>query len=1713
MTAATRKREPLLSAGALLPLDADGDSHAPLDPVRARRYHHPALGGRTVVRLAGETVAVAEDRLLVFLGFDQVEVGEPLARTLRRGLGYVEWVLANDLDHADAALAAAPEVEGAARLAPSRPRAAIRLFEGVASRLPTAHLPALWEHAGRAFLAGAGDNRRRWAAAMFERAREAESVHGLRVDRATRDEAYREFAFAGALRTGAVARHVADLRRRRGTPEAAYRALCELVSGCTTSGMPPWAALPDQVRRLAGAASRQPDAEAERLLAELLALPATRLASAGFWRRCRPTLIRMGRASAEVRRTLLELFPAPRNGRGGFDGWWLDLLDEAGALDALTLPADRVPPEAAPRPGAAGWLDRFLRHSRGRWGEPGPPAQLFALLPRMAERLAADGDAVAPRVERDGRGIIDANVVDACLEHGIPLADPAEGDAIDLAEWAASAGGGTRRDLVFAAADPRFERLLLAAIRDCWRRPGLHPDDLLAVQGLSPLVGRALEDRVAALSQGGLARAADLLDELAETTSRRAFARVPAAHTGLADADLAAPLARTLRAGLLDELGWPALEEAVEELGGGQVSYSESWPVLVVHDHVRAIAVGPGGRVAEHELRLTNPSHRSSPTVRYAGGQFLVAWDDEARDQRLAYWSGAANETFPLDEPYWHDGPAHGFALLLPDGGRVAGGRALYPGDRALQPEMHVCWDGETFWVLVPRARRDDRTGLRELDPWTGERGRPSLPGFLADLVPGAGEALAAGLCSLAPLPAGLEGTPLGHRGGLVGFRVAAGRRNGRQVVTIEGVDGRRLAVPDPDPVEPMLLDYHLSLGMGPVGLIALPGGGGPRLLSSGGRFSSTLALWDPEMTGPVARVPIGPVATGPPGWNGWSGGYDREPRLCPSGAPFVPPAAFWHCLVPRDEAGSRALRGVTDELARELLAAALADVAARPEEVATVDMMERTAAAVARLLPAVMHPRLRRGMVGVVRSAAFTQPRLGSLAERRAPVRGASAVAMAMAEEPAARSCARLADDLLSSALVGLGGLHTRDARDLGPGRRTAEQLQLLGRFFDGDLGPEAVEPSLRSGLPWPVMLGRAGAIAFRAACPATNEQDRAVLLDLLELWACLPFSADPASFWTGRLGRWPALAGRSERGAFAVLAEEVTSSVLPDPRPSHGGAIFGAGALFIERRSGKAPALPDQAEPVQARQVTAGWGTPTQLTAFVRLVRERGPVRWDPAVPGTLAASVGLTRAEAALLWAGLPDLDTQEHERDFLGPERRRLLGLSVTEAAAARERLRRLDLDQRYGLLQAAMPEDPALLWTPLEAGPDDGPVARLAAVWVRIVGRLRPVPDGAIGEAVALRDSISERAHGMWWAQRPAISLLQMLLDPAREPALVTDHDCWLRDLHAPLVVESRDGRGAQLGVLFIELAVLLSWAFATRPVGDPVRARLPELLALSRARLAHPGLLLEGPFVSTADDAAQTLRRAFGSRPYRHQGTADSISGETAEDGLTVAVAHHQRSMWLFFRPALLGEQDARSRCLRHWLALDQLDKARTLVSAIDLLRGQGYTAMAERVGSTPVPPGAYEANPASSAPGTVRAVRQALGLGADAAALYLQLLTLLEPTDHKLHRWNGWTAARRRRAGAELAGAGLVLQATRPRSGRHLFLRGEWVPAAAPNLPLEAWKLPLYGIERDRAGASPRGPLPRFLPLAPLHELFAAAWGRIEAGDRPGHHPQGGTA
>ncbi len=1627
-------------ASTLLTLDVAAGT--PVEPLRAHWYRHPVLGERPVVRLVGETAAPGEDAALAFLGFAPAEASEPLARAPRRALGFPSWVLVNDPARAGQALAVVKDMERAAHLARTKPGHAKDRYEALARRLPPAHLPSFWEQAGRAFLS---TDRRRYAGMMFEKAREAERVYALATDQADRREAFLEFALAGALPAKSLASTPADLRRHH-SPEEAYEAFLELALARARGGLPPWTQLPEQARGLVLQAGRDPATEEERLLGELLALPSTRWASAGFWRDSRAPLLHMAKGSAAVRGALLNLLPEP-DSEGDFDGWWLDLLDETGALDALILPAERVPRESAPLQGAAAWLARFLERPRRRWWRRRPPpAQLFELIGRMAPRLRADDRPLILTPRRWGH-TFDANLIDVIVEHDIPVCDPPPHARIDLLEWLQSGSdGGVRRSLEHMAADRRYQPLLSAAVPSFCDYAERSVDDLLVSPGLEQLLRRWFQERASAVDRGGLIQAARSLSELAGAAGPRTLGRFPTAYAALARARLAPSLARTLQGGLIDELGWPALEDAVTELQatGPSLGSSASWPVLVVHSATRAIAVGLGGRVAEHDLRLTNPSPHQQPWVLYAGGQFLVSWRDRQSGRQVAYWSGTPNEVFPLAEPRFGRGsPFHGFSLLLPDGGRTSGGRALYPGDRELSGDAsHVLWDGDTLWA-VDWDR--EQYVLRELDPHTGERGRHSLPSFLEGRAD-SGERLLVELCSLAPLPAGLEGTPLGQSGGAVGFRVATVQRGSGPVVRVEGIDGRRLEVLPGVPAQPLAL-------------VDLPGATRPRLLAG---FIG-VELWDPDVSGPLAAIDIG-----------HSGSIRWSARRLPAvGTPLGLPPALWHCLDARDDEGSRALRRVDEEAAAELLHAALEDL--DRSQAQRLDQMSRTAAAIERVLPAVSHARLLLGLLGTVATAVQLERRRQQLSgDTLAPQRGGP-----LRQAPAPSDGLPLDEQALLSALADLGGGSSDPSRP--PGQPLGDQLRRLGRFFAGESDADAVTPILRlPALAWPALLSRIGAIAFRAVSPLVSQRERDALLDLLELWACLPFAADPESFHVGEAVGGAGTAGRSERGAWVVLADGVS-------RLSAGGQ-WRSGGILIERRDGdgEATALPARVEVAETRRVEAGWGTPAQLAAFVKLARERQAPTPDPAVPEALASRTGLTRAEATLLWAGLPNLDTWYD--DFLGPKLRRVLGLKAGEATAARATLRRASPTQRLQLLDAAMPDDPAALWRPLGAGPEDAssPVARLATAWTGLFGRRARPPEDTLVQAAAL---------GL---PTPAGELLALLLDPAANPALTLDRDWALAVQDRSHVLLTAGGAGAEpMSQLVLDLAVTVPWAFASRPVGDPLRVRLPELLALVLERLRHPGLLLDAGWHGV-ERSGETAPKLFGPTPYK--GRSGAALAGSADDGLTVAVSVSSWTLALFFRPAVLGD-DARATLLRA--------HARTAwrgdtVAAVGLLRSAGYQTMAERVRATPVPDGGFEANPLLSAPELVRTAAGALGVGHDAAALYLQLLTLLDPTDKNVRRWNRWTRARHRRAAEELLGARLVVEARRERSRRGLFLPGEWVKAPAPNRPLEAWKLPLYGLERDRATGQPRGPLARFLPLMPLHELFTAAWARLEAGDRP---------
>lgn len=1659
---ATQRLVELLRAGALLPHGQA--ARLPADVVSARAYAHPALGSRVVVRLTPDPVAEGEDRVHSFLGFGAPSVSPRVAVRGRRAIGFPAWALVHDPANARHALDVLGEMRRGIRQARSRPGPAKETFDQIAKRLGRQvpqFLPAFHEEVARVF-AEAGN--RSWAGQYFNKAREAERVHALRVDPEARSAAFLEFALSGALTTKALTEHAQELSRER-DPASAYAAFRELCVRRTLGGVAPWGGMPRELRRLAKAAGLDPAREDEALMEDLLGAPALARAPADVWAEYREAILAVCKGSPVAVAGLLSLAPRPVGKTEGFHDRWLKLLEDAGAIDALAAGQVEVK--------AATWLTRMIGALNADLGdELGVPERLLVVTRRLAPRLVADG--VAVRVDQSGNRWwrpIDVDLCDLLLELGAPLEAPSEEAELQLERWATPPKGSTERprDPVRLAQDPRFARLLQDAVAN------LLSDETFNTarrgkQAFDTAIRGWLDRRVDAFGRAGLPAVADALGALGRT-SRQVFADHRAVHDRLRTVDVVGALARTLRAGAYDELGWEALEGAVSELdpeGKGRITLNGAFPYVVVSNERRAIVLGPKGRVLEHDLRL--PKKAEVELLRYAGGQLLVVYRNRSYALE-AYWSSAPTKTFKPERGYFRDEASVGVELA--DGGITEGGRALRAGDTSVPEPRQVFSDGATFWRTEDKG---DKPRLRELDPRTGDLGRSSWPRFFEEFV-GPGWTLDLEASALAPLPVGLERTPLGVRDSLTGIRVRrpeAGSPLARErAPEVEGIDGRRfngrLEDVDGD-------DDDDDESAVPCALVMLPHDARPRPLVE--RWSS-LSLWAPEAAFACAELAVGRR-------NAYS-----------QGAALVLPRVCWHHLAPRDDTGSRGLRLITDEQARALLDAALKGKGEGEDGTDVEAELRRMESVVRKTVKGVTAPRLARGVAGIVLEAARLTRTLAQLIASKDP----------SAAPEAATGGEGIPDDAVMGTLGQLMFTHYSYGGNVGLEIEQAAALFARKEPLDR---PRSLK---RSAIPWPDLVGRIGGVAFAAVATGTNDAQRDGLRRLLALWAKTPFASAPTDFRRATLtfAKFPYAPARSDDDDDD--AEDMTWIVEVDgcraTLQKVESYLYDATdedrcqAAALQR----APFKPMPGATVsEERPCEPGWGSPEQIQRFLSEAEKRGPIPWDPRIGEEISRRTGLSRAEAALVWACFPGFDN--YESDFLGAERRAQFELKLNESKAAWESLKRVSHDKRLAALARALGDDPAALWTPLGGGPDDedSVVARFCRGWIEAVGRRVAIAPELLSAA---RKDLTE--YGCSGAD-----VLELFAAPTSAATLTKDGASVVGrgefDDEPADIFSASTLRAVALGIPYL---------FHTRPVGDPVRANIPDALRLTRERLKNPDLLLSLREVYLHGDedgkkvdekGRERLKQAIldgvGGKPVKLPKEEDDDDADEDGDGprvgrdngRVVAIADRWR-VQLSVRPARVKSVDDLKELRRLRPGPDPT------LTALELVLSEAYAAMSTRASSTTVSDGEWEANPLRSAPKLVSQVATKLDVGEDAAVLYLQTLALPSPATKFLQTVNGWTATRYKVAGAELLERKLVVDAKRERAGRTLFLPGPWEALPAPAVPVEAWKLPLYGVTRDDEGKLHR-PFERsaIVPLEPAHELFARAWARVQKGDAPGY-------
>lgn len=322
----------LLSAGALLSVKEKVRNEATVDAVSARVYRHPALGSRPVVRLTADNLAAGDDLTMEFLGFAAPEVIGPIAKRQRQALGFPGWAIINDPKHARYALELVKEFKKAVRKSKAKPGHGYDEFAEISKRLgkSVAHfLPSFWEQVGREFIAL--DNAT-YASRAFGKAREAEKVHALKVDESLRQDAFLEFALAGAVSIKALTEYGKELSSTH-DPKAAWTFFRELCVRRTLGGMPPWTSMAKDLTPLIKAGKLDPEEEIQQILVEIIDSPAISRASIGFWDNVSKYVGPLVQKNNHVAGVLLNLIPQTSGWRDN-DLWpWLDLLQAWGILE------------------------------------------------------------------------------------------------------------------------------------------------------------------------------------------------------------------------------------------------------------------------------------------------------------------------------------------------------------------------------------------------------------------------------------------------------------------------------------------------------------------------------------------------------------------------------------------------------------------------------------------------------------------------------------------------------------------------------------------------------------------------------------------------------------------------------------------------------------------------------------------------------------------------------------------------------------------------------------------------------------------------------------------------------------------------------------------------------------------------------------------------------------------------------------------------------------------------------------------------------------------------------------------------------------------------------------------------------------------------------------------------------------------------------------
>jgi hypothetical protein len=1650
--------ENLLNAGAILVVGAPTPSTVPVASQEVRRYQHEALGGRLVAKLTSADLAPAVDATMEFLGFSAPESSGAVGLALHGALGFPESALIIDPKNARYALGVVKDLNRLGRMAKGRPGASKEGMEKLGATLGNSvphFLPSYFEQCGRIFMALENTV---YAGAMFVKARAAENTFGLVVNEDHRRAAFLEFAFAGALPGKALDEYAKDLAKVY-PADVAFGHFRSLTLQRCRGGLAPWAQMMDVVKRMAKAAGADVDQAQGELLAELLSSPALRFASLTFWKSVRSLAIGMAKVDPAIKGTLLN-----------FHAWWLELLKDCGALEALcTLDDAAVPAEALPAGGPAAWLNRVV----GSFGYQADTAVLNGLLETMAPRLRRDheaADAAYPSGSASGKSSTALDKSDATAEVKADVASVRPVTSVqfhstwwvkvDLLDYALELGiacdAETNPNFSYRLDQKHLRPLTFLGAAEHLRGPlrravenGMVSElaaTMFACSGLHGLMAEWIGARVDAIappegttldSEGS--GALDFIakaDELVKTVTVAMLALVPGAKERLSQMDVPASLARQLQLGMFAEFCWPALEDMMAKLVGDRstskgsssaassttpltLSLDESWPYLIVHDLAKAYVIDHERVVLEHDLRWAPTSWQRRTT--FVDGALFAGWYGQGYTY-TCYWSNDANNVITEDVELGYRSDNSSLSFEVPGGGRTFGGKAMQVGDRKCPGVQPMAFDGRNYWVSKGEwANGEYVFGYTEFDPTTGKTGRTSLPAF-AEAELGADRSVLS--LQMFAVPEGVSNSFLGTRNGdgvtghvVIKQKSSTAGNDPVGIYEIIRVDGTRFVTPN---------------GLIPDGLLTWPGVDLPYVVMPNNRVldtSMTVSVIDEYATWPTL--------------NGV-----RVPRT------------YWHYFSVRDAAGSAALRKADKQQlaalldqARELSAKATRSEPFLPEG----EHGDLNALAVAAL-PGLGDPVLIRAVVTLAAKISV------SAADVSAWLDGTNRAGAAKKPEAFTDEV----EELLAQAVHGV--VHPN------AWCRMHTQLQVLTNFFtapDDEPTPELDYSLKRSlagnGLTVETLLRGVPTALYSLLLPTATEAERNAIGSYLDLWLASPFS-DGARLPSVTMQIESDLdpEGSLQRGPGGSRWWFGPSRMV---RLNNGKRVYEFSAL------GSSPeALPSTDCSIVSTQASAPLIARDLVATVLRDIRERGPIGSIGAADVlSFAAATGRSKGEAAVILSGFRGIGYRSIP---ISKEQREHLGVKAAEIKTGAEALSTGDISTRWlALLGAAIQYPLEPQWR------DDasGFVAKLAEAWVGVHGAQTVLND-------AILASVDKVLKSSGWSQYKARDVLTDL--DGTTPRFPTEYEHHFNAEGELVLTPGTEQLGEAWVLAVVKVAALLA---NDSPANDPWRAVAGKGIVAIAQRLHSPSMIW--PWATAYSNSA-AFERVAAELPVLPNTEAKKLID--AGDVILEERKYGTDSSWnVYLRTARYLDRSP-GRVLA-----DAARESVAMGSILDWLFSERSAQFAAHVQSPSSALDGYEQNPLLCTPALVNDVAKATGLDANAAALYLQILTLAEPTTSNIKLWNGWTAKQVNEAATALLEAGLVVSAKRAGSGRDVFLPGGWIEMRSPAIGIELWKAPFYALTDEPSKRTSY--LGRILPLDPLPVLFQQAWDRWTAGDKPG--------